>query len=132
MADYNGAPGGGAASTCRTGTDDQYASFSNWATLAADQGHTIAGPGVCINSTYMLGMYNTISGTSMASPHVAGTAALCIATGACTGTPAQIISKLRSDAQSYNQANPGYGFNGDPGRPVGSRYYGYLTRAAAY
>jgi subtilisin family serine protease len=132
MADFNGAPGGGAASTCRSDTDDQYASFSNWATLAADQNHTIAGPGVCINSTYMLGMYNTLSGTSMASPHVAGTAALCIAVGACTGTPAQIIAKLRADAQSYNQANSGYGFAGDPGRPVSGRYYGYLTRAAAY
>lgn len=68
----------------------------------------------------------------MASPNMAGTAALCISTGACTGTPAQIIAKLRGDAQAYNQANSGYGFNGDPGRPVGGRYYGYLTRAAAY
>jgi subtilisin len=132
VADFNGTPGGGAASTCRSDTDDQYASFSNFATLAADQSHTIAAPGVCINSTYMLGMYNTLSGTSMASPHVAGTTALCISTGACTGTPAQVISKLRSDAQSYNQANTGYGFNGDPGHPVGGRYYGYLTRAGSY
>jgi subtilisin family serine protease len=132
VADYNGTPGGGGASTCRSGTDDQYASFSNFATLAADQNHTIAAPGVCIYSTYMLGMYNTLSGTSMASPHMTGTAALCIATAACTGTPAQIIAKLRSDAQTYNQANPSYGFNGDPGRPVSGRYYGYLTRAGGY
>jgi len=132
VADFNGQPGGGAASTCRSDTDDQYASFSNFATLAADQNHTIAAPGVCIYSTYMLGMYNTLSGTSMASPHMTGTVALCIATGSCTGTPSQIIAKMRSDAQSYNQANPGYGFNGDPGHPVGGRYYGYLTRAGAY
>jgi hypothetical protein len=39
---------------------------------------------------------------------------------------------MRSDAQAYNQANPGYGFTGDPGHPVGGRYYGYLTRAGAY
>jgi len=39
---------------------------------------------------------------------------------------------MRNDAQSYNQANPGYGFNGDPGHPVSGRYYGYLTRAGAY
>jgi subtilisin family serine protease len=132
VADFNGVPGGGAASTCRSDTDDQYASFSNFAVLAADQGHTIAAPGVCIYSTYMLGMYNTLSGTSMASPHMTGTVALCIATGACTGSPAQIIAKLRGDAQSYNQANPGYGFTGDPAHPVSGRYYGYLTRAGAY
>jgi subtilisin len=132
VADYNGAPGGGAASTCRTGTDDSYASFSNFAVLAADQNHTIAAPGVCIYSTYMLGMYNTLSGTSMASPHMTGTVALCVSTGACTGTPAQIIAKVRADAQSYNQANPGYGFTGDPAHAVSGRYYGYLTRAGAY
>ncbi|HEY7149541.1 MAG TPA: S8 family serine peptidase [Gaiellaceae bacterium] len=132
VADFNGAPGGGAASTCRSDVDDQYASFSDFAVLAADQNHTIAAPGVCIYSTYMLGMYDTLSGTSMASPHMTGTAALCIATGACTGTPAQIIAKLRGDAQSYNQANPGYGFTGDPAHPVSGRYYGYLTRAGAY
>jgi subtilisin len=68
----------------------------------------------------------------MASPHMTGTVALCIATAACTGTPSQIIAKVRSDAQTYNQANQGYGFNGDPARPVGGRYYGYLTRAGAY
>jgi subtilisin len=125
IADFNGAPGGGAASTCRSDVDDTEANFSNWAVLAADQNHTIAAPGVCINSTYMAGMYNTISGTSMASPHVAGVAALCIASGACTGSPPQIISKLRADAQSYTNANPGYGFTSPSGR-----YYGYLTRAS--
>src|ERR671915_637929 len=125
ISDFNGAPGGGAAPTCRSDVDDTEANFSNWAVLAADQNHTIAAPGTCINSTYMLGGYNTISGTSMASPHVAGVAALCIATGACTGTPAQIIQKLRADAQSYTTANPGYGFTSPSGR-----YYGSLTRAS--
>jgi hypothetical protein len=59
-------------------------------------------------------------------------AALCVATGACTGTPAQVIAKLRADAQLYNQANTGYGFTGDPISPTSGRYYGYLTRAGAY
>jgi len=125
IADFNGQPGGGAAPTCRTDVDETAADFSNFAVLAADQNHTIAAPGTCIDSTYMLGMYDTLSGTSMASPHVAGVAALCISTGACTGTPAQIIQKLRADAQSYTTANPGYGFTG-----VGGRYYGFLTRAS--
>jgi subtilisin len=125
IADFNGSPGGGAASTCRSDVDDTEANFSNFAVLAADQNHTIAAPGVCINSTYMLGGYNTISGTSMASPHVAGVAALCISTGACTGTPAQIIQKLRADAANYTATNPGYGFTSP-----GGRYYGNLTRTS--
>jgi subtilisin family serine protease len=77
-------------------------------------------------------MYDTLSGTSMASPHVAGTAALCISSGACTGSPAQIAAKLRADAQAVTSGSPGYGFNGDPTRPVSGRYYGYLVRAGGY
>jgi subtilisin family serine protease len=68
----------------------------------------------------------------MATPHVSGVAALCIARGTCTGTPAQIIQKLRSDAQAYNAADIFYGFWGDPLRPLPGRYYGYLIRAASY
>ncbi|MGH3105232.1 MAG: S8 family serine peptidase, partial [Gaiellaceae bacterium] len=91
----------------------------------------VAAPGVDVLSSIPGGGWAEFSGTSMASPHVAGVAALCIATAGCTGTPAQVISKLRADAQSYNQANAGYGFAGDPRTPAGGRYYGYLTRASS-
>src|SRR5918994_7184958 len=87
-ADFNGQPGGGAAATCRSDVDETPADFSNYATLA-DQGHTIAAPGVCIYSTWKGGGYNTISGTSMASPHVAGAAALYMSKYP-TATPAAV------------------------------------------
>jgi subtilisin family serine protease len=131
VADFNGQPGGGAAPTCRSDVDETPADFSNFTGAgSADAGHTIAAPGVCINSTWKGGGYNTISGTSMASPHAAGTAALCISTANCGGmSPSNVISKLRSDAAAHSA---GYGFLGDPNSPIGDRYYGYLIYAGGY
>jgi subtilisin family serine protease len=130
VADFNGQPGGGAAATCRSDVDETAADFSNYASPgSADANHTIAAPGVCINSTWKGGGYNTISGTSMASPHVAGTAALCIGVGKCPGTPSDVINKLRGDASVQSL---GYGFAGDPNSSIGDRYYGYLIRAGGY
>jgi hypothetical protein len=39
-----------------------------------------------------------------------------------------------ADAVAFNTAkkNFGYGFQGDPLRPVSGKYYGYLIRAAQY
>lgn len=129
MSDSNGVPGGGPAPTCRTGElDDRPATFSNYAS-GADQAHTIAAPGVCIKSTWKGGGYNTISGTSMASPHATGTVALCIASGACSGSPSAIIGKVRADAATRPSS---YGFTGDPYSPSGNKYYGYLIYAGAY
>ena len=140
VADFNGVPGGGAVATCRADVDDTSADFSNFTTVGhADANHTIAAPGVCIESTWKGSTYNTISGTSMASPHVAGTAALCIATsgttGKCTGGPSDVMSDLRSDAEARSNdpaVSPYYGFADDPKTPNGSRYYGYLEYAGSY
>jgi subtilisin len=131
MADFNGQPGGGAAATCRPDVDETAADFSNFATLDSDKLHTIAAPGVCIKSTWKGGGYNTISGTSMASPHAAGTVAVCIAStiNTCAGlTPAQIIQKLRSDAAARPTT---YGFAEDA-NSTSTKYYGHLTWAGGY
>jgi subtilisin family serine protease len=90
LADFNGKPGGGAAPTCRADVDDTIADFSNF---GADV--DVIAPGVCILSTWRRGGYNTISGTSMASPHVAGGAALYKATHP-TASPADVKSALQA------------------------------------
>ncbi len=90
LADFNGEPGGGASPSCRADEDDTFANFSNYG-AAVD----IIAPGVCILSTWKDGGYNTISGTSMASPHVAGAAALYIAKNPGV-TPEQVKNALHA------------------------------------
>ena len=102
LADFNGAAGGGAAATCRSDVDDTFADFSNY---GADV--DIIAPGVCILSTWNDGGYYTISGTSMASPHVAGAAALYLSTHPGT-SPADVQSALE------NAGNSGWDSSDDP------------------
>jgi subtilisin family serine protease len=92
LADFDGRPGGGAAATCRADEDDTLASFSNYGPDV-----DLIAPGVCIASTWTGGGYNTISGTSMASPHVAGAAAL-IKAATPAASPAAVRAALQSAA----------------------------------
>ncbi len=90
LADFDGLTGGTGAATCRSDVDDTFANFSNYGTDV-----DLIAPGVCIHSTWKGGGYNTISGTSMASPHVAGAAALYKANHPGT-SPAQVKTALQS------------------------------------
>lgn len=72
LADSDGKSGGLGIATSY-GADDTFASFSNYGSVI-----DLGAPGVAIYSTWKGGGYNTISGTSMATPHVTGAAALFI------------------------------------------------------
>ena len=115
--------------------------FTNIPVSQADIDHTIAAPGSNILSDWIpSGTTKTISGTSMAAPHVVGVIALClgqmttttagvIATpGPCAGlTPAEIIQKMRTDALAHATAVPTDSYFGDPTRPHPRNYYGAMV-----
>jgi subtilisin len=135
MTDYNGSPARVAPPAgCNLGPDDRASANSSWAD-DQDKQHLLAAPGSCITSTSNIGGTVVMSGSSMAAPHVAGTVALCLDRGACSGTPAEIMQKLRADAAARPST---YGFDGDPFRPIvaqGSgitQHYGYLAYAGGY
>ncbi|MEW2078662.1 MULTISPECIES: S8 family peptidase [unclassified Streptomyces] len=109
-----------------TTSSDARASYSNYGSVL-----DLFAPGSSITSAWRTGdtATNTISGTSMASPHVAGAAALHLA-GNPSATPAQVSSALTSAATTGVVGNPGSGSpnrllyvgEGDTTPPTGDRF----------
>ncbi|MFD9724904.1 S8 family serine peptidase [Streptomyces sp. NPDC059072] len=83
----------GVVTVAANGTGTTKASFSNFGQGVID----VSAPGSNVYSTAPGGTYATMSGTSMASPHVTGVAALIASTNPGI-TPAQIRDKLATQA----------------------------------
>nr|WP_240512040.1 S8 family peptidase [Paludifilum halophilum] len=77
-----------------TDSNDNKASFSNYGRWV-----DVAAPGVDIYSTYIGGGYQSLSGTSMATPHVAGLAGLLASQGK---NNTQIRSTIENTADSVS------------------------------
>ncbi|MGW5734204.1 MULTISPECIES: S8 family peptidase [Streptomyces] len=88
-----------------TSSTDAKASWSNYGSVL-----DIFAPGVSIKAGWNTSdtATNTISGTSMATPHVAGAAAVYLA-GHTSATPAQVSSALVNGATSGKVTGPGSG-----------------------
>lgn len=93
LADSDGQAGGAGGATTY-GADDTFASFSNFGSVV-----DLGAPGVSIFSTYKNGGYATLSGTSMAAPHMAGSAALYVASH-----PGSSWTQVRDGLQALAEA----------------------------
>jgi subtilisin len=82
------------SSVIAVGATDSSDVVASWSSRGPEL--SVTAPGVNILSTYKGGVYATMSGTSMACPHVAGTVALILANAA--HTPAEVRDILQKTA----------------------------------
>jgi serine protease len=114
---YSPARAANAITVGSTTSTDARSSFSNFGTCV-----DIFGPGSSITSSWYTSTTatNTISGTSMASPHVAGVAALYLANNP-SATPSQVTTALINNATTGKVTSPG---TGSPNRLLYSIFAG--------
>lgn len=111
---YSPARASSAITVGSTAQGDSRSSFSNYGNCV-----DIFAPGSNITSTSQSGGSTTMSGTSMAAPHVAGVAALYLA-GNPNASPSQVEQALESNATTNAVSNPA----GSPNLLVYSRFGG--------
>ncbi len=134
LTDHDGIPGGTGGTfwdRILYGADDRFASYSNYSTTVVAE-NPVASPGAAIDlilpgtniySTDIDG-YSTKTGTSMASPHGAGLAALYVAQNgpATTATEVYALRQALIDGAKAQDSADGLANGGDPDsnpEPVG-------------
>jgi PKD repeat protein len=101
--------------------DDSWATFSNGGIIL-----DVVAPGVSIRSTHLLGSFKYLSGTSMASPHVAGVSALLLAANPSL-TPSDVDTILKTTAVDLGTA----GFDTTFGYGRVDAYSAYLAASGS-
>jgi subtilisin len=111
ISDSDGKCGGLGNSLVFEDKDDTFASYSNYGPLV-----DVAAPGSDILSTWHDGSYEKATGTSMASPHVAGLAAL-YKSEQPDASPSEVLNAILTSTTTQDDQCDGKGrgyFTGDP------------------
>ncbi|KAF4784063.1 subtilase [Colletotrichum scovillei] len=127
-------------SVCTVGATTKTDALAEYSNFGASV--DILAPGTNIMSTWPGGKTNTISGTSMASPHIAGLAAYLLGLGSAPSDPVQLCSYIADTAldgaisqvprQTVNKlANNGFAGNGTAKATDGSVVGRQLNRKFA-